>query len=453
MLPWGGACDVADRSHADQLLALSASQAARQIAAGEISSVELTQACLDRIGARDRDVRAWVRAPADMALAQARERDATDPVGPLHGVPFGVKDLIDTADLVTEYGSPIHAGHQPRRDAACVRRLVAAGGVVLGKTVTTEFAFFHPGPTANPHDLAHTPGGSSSGSAAAVADAHVPLALGTQTAGSIVRPASFCGVWGIKPTFGDVPVEGTKPAGPSLDTLGVFARTPADLALGMSAMGDGRYEPADESLSIGFVRTHEWDRADPSTRDAVTALAADLGCEQVSLPGHFAGLVAAQMTIMDAEALESLRTEYVDHPERLSDQLRDMLDRAATIDPTEVHTARELAARCRADLDDVFGPHDALLTPAVLGEAPAGLEATGDPLFCRMWTLLGTPSVAIPGLTGPAGLPLGVQVVARRGADAVALAAASRVGAVLGGAPTPPRAFTHFADPTPGASA
>lgn len=418
---------------------LGAVEAAALIAAGEVSSVELTTACLDRIDERDVDVRAWVRAPAEVALAQARDRDATEPTGPLHGVPFGVKDLVDTADLATEYGSSIHAGHRPGGDAACVRRLVDAGGVVLGKTVTTEFAFFHPGPTANPHDVAHTPGGSSSGSAAAVADHHVPLAIGTQTAGSIVRPASFCGVWGGKPTFGAVPTAGVKPAGPSLDTIGLFARAVEDLVVGLSVLGGEPDARAGSTPRLGFARTHEWDDLEEATRDAVAALADDLGCPRVDLPASFAGLVGAQSTIMDVEARASLAEEHDRHRDELSQQLRAALDRAEGIDPARVEEARALATRCRSELDEAFGEFDALLVPAVLGEAPAGLGSTGDPLPCRAWTLLGTPAVAVPGLVGPGGLPLGVQVVARPGADASALAAAAVVGRHLGPPPRPTR--------------
>jgi Asp-tRNA(Asn)/Glu-tRNA(Gln) amidotransferase A subunit family amidase len=210
---------------------LTATEAAERIRTGALTSEALVRACLDRIAERDGALHAWAHVDPDRALAEARARDAEEPRGPLHGVPVGVKDLIDTADLPTAYGSPIYAGYRPAVDAACVERLRAAGAVVLGKTVTTEFALFHPGPTCNPHDPGRTPGGSSSGSAAAVADGHVPLALGTQTAGSIIRPAGFCGVWGFKPTFERLPTAGIKPIAPSLDTLGPFARGPDDLAL------------------------------------------------------------------------------------------------------------------------------------------------------------------------------------------------------------------------------
>jgi Asp-tRNA(Asn)/Glu-tRNA(Gln) amidotransferase A subunit family amidase len=302
--------------------------------------------------------------------------------------------------------------------------------VILGKTVTTEFALFHPGPTANPHDHARTPGGSSSGSAAAVADHMVPVALGTQTAGSIVRPASFCGVYGYKPTFGAIPAEGVRAIGPSLDTIGPLARTVDDLAVTAAVMGvaEAAPGPVGRTPSIAFAPTWEWQRADPATRESIVALVARLGLAEVELPEAFADLVDAQTTIMDAEAAAALAPEHRDHPGQLSRQLRDMLTRGRAVDADAVRRARAHAARCRELLRSVFTDHDALLVPGVVGEAPEGLDATGDPLFCRIWTLLGTPAVAVPGLRGPHGLPVGVQVVADLGRDAVALAAARSIG-------------------------
>lgn len=413
---------------------LSACAIAAAIRDGDITSYEVVAACLERIGEREDEVNAWVHLDPAAALAAARRRDDAPVRGPLHGVPVGVKDLIDTADAPAAYGSPIYRGSRPGADAVGVRRLRNAGAVVIGKTVTTEFALFHPGPTANPHDLTRTPGGSSSGSAAAVADHMVPVALGTQTAGSIVRPASFCGIYGFKPTFDTIPTAGVKAIGPSLDTVGPLARTVDDLALTASVMADDRALATvdDRRPGMAFARTYEWDRAAPETRTALLDVADRLELPEVQLPAAFADLVAAQTVIMDAEVAVALDREYRTHPEQISDKLHEMLDRAQTIDPDQLRDARALADRCRADLPTVFADHDVLLVPSVIGEAPVGLRATGDPLFCRMWTLLGTPAVAVPGLRGPEGAPVGLQIVAGLHRDADALAAAKWVGDRLG---------------------
>ena len=412
--------------------AWSASAAAAAIRTGEVSSEDVVAACLERIAARDDEVHAWTHVDPGGALAEARRRDATPASGPLHGVPVGIKDLIDTADAPTAYGSPIHAGHHPVRDATCVARLRDAGAVILGKTVTTEFALFHPGPTANPHDAGRTPGGSSSGSAAAVADHMVPVALGTQTAGSIVRPASFCGIYGYKPTFGAVPTDGVKAIGPSLDTIGPLARAVDDLAVTAAVLrGTPGPAPSSRAPSIAFARTWEWDRADTTTRAAIHGLVARLDLPEVTLPEPFADLVDVQTTIMEAEAAVALTPEHRAHPDQLSAELRELLGRGTALGDDVVRRARDHAARCRNLLPSVFSDHDVLLVPSAVGEAPEGLAATGDPVFCRIWTLLGTPAVAIPGLRGPHGMPLGVQVVADLDDDAAALAAAEVVGGAL----------------------
>jgi Asp-tRNA(Asn)/Glu-tRNA(Gln) amidotransferase A subunit family amidase len=413
---------------------LTATEAARRIRAGELTSVELVQSCLDRIAEREPDVQAWAHLDSDQALAQARARDEEEPRGPLHGVPVGVKDLIDTADMPTTYGSPIYAGHQPTEDAACVTRLREAGAVILGKTVTTEFALFHPGKTRNPHDAGRTPGGSSSGSAAAVADGMVPLTVGSQTAGSVVRPAAFCGAYGLKPTFGTVPLDGVRPCAPSLDTLGVFARSAEDLLLGWSVLA-GREPVALPQLSgvrIGFARTYEWERAEPATRAALEDLASTLAATEVDLPREFAGLVEAQQRIMVWEAARSLAVEREQHPDQLSATLKSYLATADEVDERQVEDARALTDTCRSSLDEVFAELHALVSPAVVGEPPHGLDATGDPLFCRIWTLLGVPAVAVPGLRGPDGLPLGFQVLGPHGEDERAVAAARWVGVRIG---------------------
>lgn len=415
-----------------ELWGLSAGEAAAAVARRDISAAEIVTACLARIEEREPVVHAWVHLDRDLALRQAAACDAEPPRGPLHGVPVGVKDIIDTADQPTAYGSSAYAGHRPPADAVCVRRLREAGAVVLGKTVTTEFALFHPGPTANPHDPSRTPGGSSSGSAAAVADGHVPVALATQTAGSITRPAAFCGVFGLKPTFDRLDRTGVNPTSPTLDTLGVLARDAADLGPlaavlagePVDAFDPGR-DPLPDKPRIGFVRTAHWGACDPDARErietAVERLAGDATVEEVTLP---AGLVEAQTTIMLREVADCLAPQRHAHGEALSAQLRALLDEGAAVTDGDHRAALALAGDARERLVEVFVDHDVLLAPAVRGEAPVGLNATGDPLLCRAWTLLGAPTVAVPGLTGAAGLPLGVQVAAPAGRDDLALAAA-----------------------------
>ena len=403
---------------------LSAAAAAEAIRAGELSSEALVRACLDRIAEREPTVHAWKHIDHELAIAQARARDAEAPGRPLHGVPVGVKDLIDTGDQPTGYGSPIYDGRRPGPDAECVIRLRSAGAVILGKTVTTEFALFYPGPTTNPHDPSRTPGGSSSGSAAAVADRMVPLALGTQTAASIVRPASYCGVLGLKPTYGVVPTGGVKMISPSLDTIGVFARDAGDLAVALAVLADQKVQLRPDPPRMAWVRTHEWDRADVETRRAVEALAGDLALPEVAMPDDFAGLVAAQTAIMTAEIAQHLAPERQEHGDQLSARLHEVLASGDQVTAEQLHAAHELARACRVRLPELFADADVVLAPSVVGEAPVGIEATGDPLFCRMWTLLGTPTVSVPGLRGPAGLPLGVQVVAPPGDDALAIGAA-----------------------------
>jgi Asp-tRNA(Asn)/Glu-tRNA(Gln) amidotransferase A subunit family amidase len=423
----------------------SASQLAAAVRDGEVRAEEVVATFLDRVTARESELRAWAHLDPDRAIAEARRRDADEPRGPLHGVPVGVKDIVDTGDLPTEHGSPIYRDHRPSDDAVVVARLRAAGAVVLGKTVTTEFAFFTPGPTTNPHDPARTPGGSSSGSAAAVAARTVPLAVGTQTAGSVVRPASFCGTVGAKPTFGVVPTAGVKPAAPSLDTVGVFTNDVGDAALALGVMADDldRFRPADlgERPRIGFARTHEWDQLEPATRAALDAaverLARHVEVVEVVLPASFAGLVDAQQTVMATEALRMLADERSHHADLLSDGLRTYLEGAEAL-VAGYDDAISLAARCRDQLPEAFAGVEVVLAPSVIGEAPS-IETTGDPLLCRAWTLLGTPTVAVPGLRGPAGLPLGVQTIALPGRDDLALGGAAIIADVLGAEEDPGR--------------
>jgi amidase len=419
---------------------LSAAQAAAAIRAGRLKSIDLVDACLERIGAREQDVGAWQCLDAAQAREQARRCDAEAPRGALHGVPIGIKDIIDTAELPTERGSPIYRGRRASADAACVVLARRAGAVLLGKTVTTEFAYFQPGKTRNPHHLTHTPGGSSSGSAAAVADAMVPLAFGTQTAGSITRPASYCGVVGYKPTFGDWSLVGVKPFAPSLDTLGSFSRSVEDAALMRSVQLGVAFAPlpaALPSLRIGLCRTPWWPAADATTRDGIEALAPRLagsgrcGVGDAALPPSCDGLVDAQKAIMAREAATSFAFEYDHHRERLSAPLRELIEAGMRLPRDDVLRCLAAAGHARRDIATLFEQHDVLLAPAAPGEAPPGLAATGDPLFSRAWTLLGLPSVALPALRGPSGLPVGVQLIGALGDDERLLQAAHALHAVI----------------------
>ena len=395
---------------------LTATEAARLLRAGKVSSEELVRGCVERIDAREGELRAWAHLDPELAIAQARARDEQAPRGPLHGLPAGVKDVIDTSDLPTQYGSPIYEGQQPARDAACVAWLREQGAVVLGKTVTTEFAMYQPPVTRNPHDPERTPGGSSSGSAAAVAAGMVPLAYGTQTAGSVIRPASFCGVVGFKPHHGWASTEGIKRLSERLDTLGTFGRTVADAALLAG------FEVPEGESRIAWCRT-PWGEDAPQVEEA----AARVGAEELELPAGFAELVAAQEALMAYDVARNLAPEYRDHRDLLSDVLREYIQRGQEVSSGEAEAAIALAAACRA-----AWPHgwDALLVPAAVGEAPLRSEgSTGDPVFCRAWTLLGVPAISVPGMTGPHGRPVGVQVVGLD--EAAVLGAAAKLEATL----------------------
>lgn len=416
---------------------LSLLSAVKAIDDGSLTAEGLIQSCLDRITERDDAVGAWTHLAGDAA----REVAAKGSCGPLHGAPVGIKDLIDTVDMPTGYGSSIYNGYRPGWDAACVTAIRNAGGIILGKTVTTEFAYFGPGKTANPHDPGRTPGGSSSGSAAAVADFQVPAALGTQTAGSVIRPASFCGVVGYKPTYGLLPLAGVRPLAPSMDHLGIFARSVHDAGFLASIIGrrpslmlpedDGDWTPR-----IGFCRTHEWNCAEPSTQgllnDAAEALvSAGAQLLQVDLPRSFAGLAEAQAQVMDYEVSFSGLFEVSNHRAKISSQYLEHFDSGFRVTSKIHDTALNLLNTAQASLDDVMGECDVLMCPSAPGEAPEGLLATGDPAFNRVWTFLGGPCVNVPGLTGVAGMPVGVQIVGRPGDDQRVLQAAAWVQARL----------------------
>jgi Asp-tRNA(Asn)/Glu-tRNA(Gln) amidotransferase A subunit family amidase len=405
---------------------LSACELASHVGARRVRAVDVTEACLARIAAREPVIHAWAALEADQARRQARALDAGRVRGPLHGLPIGVKDIIDTSDLVTEYGSPIYRGHHPAADAACVALARAAGAVVL--------AAYSPAATVNPCDVTRTPGGSSSGSAAAVADRMVPLALGTQTAGSVIRPASFCGIVGYKPSYGTIGRAGVKLVADSFDTVGAFARTVADAALLVGALSSRPdlvdLPRVDGRLRIGLCRTHEWIHVLPEAASALETAGRRLGAAgaqivTIELPERFAGLGEAHAVIAGYESARSLAYERFVHGELLTPRLRAELDAGGRVTAARYDAARSLARACRAEFAGVAGECDVLLTPSATGEAPAGLESTGDPVMNRVWTLLRVPCINVPAARGPHGLPVGVQIVGRRDDDARALAAAA----------------------------
>jgi amidase len=414
-------------SMSDELCNLTATEVARLIAARNISVEEFIRSCVDRVAAREDIIGAWAHIDPDTILAEARKKDSEPVRGPLHGIPVGVKDIIDTADMPTRMGSPIYEDHQPTSDAACVAAIKDAGGIIMGKTVTTEFATFRPGKTVNPHNTAHTPGGSSSGTAAAVADNMVPAGFGTQTSGSVIRPASFCGVCGFKPSFGAVSRQGVKVIVPSFDCVGYMARSFDDLALmhgavtggtpGLS-LGDGPGRPP----RIAICRSPLWRDAEPATVVAFEYTISRLqslgtGNEELELPSHFDALEAAHATIMDVGLARSLRPEYDAHKDLLSDRLTERMERGMNVATDDFLKALALAARCRREIDTLLSDWDAFLTPSARGEAPAGFAMTGHPTFNMIWTLLHVACVTVPGLTGPTGLPVGMQLIARHGQD------------------------------------
>ena len=420
---------------------LTASEIVRAVASGQATCEAVVRACLARIDRREKDIHAWASIDPERALAQARALDRGPARGPLHGVPIGVKDIIDTADLPTEMGSPIYRGHRPTADAACVALTRAAGAVILGKTVTCEFAGMTPGATTNPHDLAHTPGGSSSGSGAAVADRMVPAAFGTQTGGSVLRPAAYCGVFGFKPTFGAFNRRGVFPAAESLDTVGLITRSLDDIEL-LSAVLELR-PPAPPALldsppRVALCRTPLWHSARAETVAAVEDAAERLGkagarVREVVLPEEFAGLRnAARETINNYERAAAMVHEWVTDRERISDRLRQRVALGRAMPRAEYIAALQLGEDCRARLPSVFDEADVVLAPCVNGEAPRGLGETGDPGFQAIWTILHVPALSLPTHRGPNGLPVGIQLVGMRRADQKLLACARWIWQRLG---------------------
>ena len=419
---------------------MTASQAVTEITEGRATSEDLVRACLEKIDNRESDVQAWVHVDGARAIAEARAIDASGSKGPLHGLPVGFKDVIDTADMPTAYGSDIYPGHQPDADAACVALIRAAGGVVMGKTVTTEFAFVNPNKTRNPHNLDHTPGGSSSGSAAAVADFMVPLTFGTQTGGSVIRPASFCGVVGYKPSIGQFSYAGVKLLARSLDTLGAFSRSVADLALLRAALlgAPATVETLSGPPAIALCRTPWWDGADPSSQASVQSAAvrftsAGANVSELELSANFAGLEDANHTIMIYEGRRSLAHEFARCEKMLSENLKSRMAHGLDISFDDYRAAIELARTCQREFDELAAKFDAILVPSAVGEAPQGLTSTGDATFNRPWTTIGVPCVTLPNTTGRNGLPVGIQLVTPFGTDEKLLSVAVWAeGALLG---------------------
>jgi len=404
------------------------------------TATETVEAALGAIRARDPELHAWQAVDADFARRQARALDASGGGprrGPLFGIPVGVKDIFDTADLPTEYGSPIYKGHRPAADAACVAAARAAGAVILGKTVTTEFATMVPAATVHPKNPRHTPGGSSSGSAAAVAAGMVRFAFGTQTVGSIIRPAAYCGVVGYKPSFGTLSRSGMKMGCDTLDTAGVIARNVEDAALlvsGSAMRPDLEKVEPFKKPELALCRSPNWPQMSAQGAAAFEAAAqrlAEKGARLVDLELDFQELDAAASTILVYEMARALAYEITNHRARVSPMLLERVDSGANMPYAQYAKAMAYAADCRSRLRDLAGEADAILTPSATGEAPLGLGSTGNTAMNRLWTLLHGPCVTVPAGNGPGGLPLGVQLVGIPGSDLKTLAVARWVENVV----------------------
>ena len=405
---------------------LTATQIVAAITAGDTTCEAVARACLEHTAEREPQVQAWQYLNPEQVIAQARALDRNGKRGPLAGVPFGVKDIIDTCDMPTEYGSPIYKGHQPKKDAACVALSRKAGGVLMGKAVTTEFANVHPGKTRNPLDPSRTPGGSSSGSAAAVGASMVPLAIGTQTTGSTTRPASFCGVFGYRPTWGDLRLAGVMEASGSLDTLGILARSVEDVALYRDVLLGVEPEPVAESAPvprIGFCRTHAWSRIEPTTQKLLENAAEELSragarVEEVTLPKDFEGLEDAHRWISGFEMARNLTWEFENHWDEISETFRNGRVKDGLACTYEQYVSmRNVMHHCRKLLLGVFDQYDILLAASAAGEAPVGTHPIPHPWVYMIWTTMHVPSITIPVFQGPNGLPIGAQLIAKHHDD------------------------------------
>jgi len=420
---------------------LSVTELRNRLASGALDALALVESYIARIEAREAEVGAWAWFDPDFVRAQActldSHRRAGRPLGRLHGLPVGLKDVIDTLSIPTENGSPRDKGRVPLRDAFVVERLKKEGAIIMGKTVTTELAFMDPGKTANPHNLAHTPGGSSQGSAAAVADGMVPLAIGTQTGGSVIRPASFCGVTGFKPSFGAIPRRGVLTQSPTLDTMGVFATDPGGAALLAEVLFG--HDPEDSATTLaptpdlfaqastpppmkpvfGFVRPPGWDDADPQLHAAFDELLTALGDQafELPLPPVFDNAAAQRLMINQAEMAYHYYPYWRDAADQLGPEARAAIEQGNKIPARDYQSARDYPKLLNAALEELLTRCDAIICPAATGPAPRGLETTGDSIFNGLWTLCGTPCITLPLLTSEEGLPIGVQLVGAKGND------------------------------------
>lgn len=424
---------------------------------GEITAADLVNSCLLRISEQEENVEAWAYLNKVAALESAESRDSYRKqgavLGPLHGIPIGIKDIIDTAYMPTEYGSALYAGRLPTHDAVVIERLRHAGAVIMGKTVTAELANCGPGKTRNPHNSAHTPGGSSSGSAAAVAALMVPGALGTQTGGSVIRPASYCGVYGFKPTYGLIPRTGVLMQSFSHDQIGTFARSIKDIAVLTEVLigpdaGDTSTSPLSgparlstvatseppSNVKLAYVQTPLWHHAEPSTQGVFAKLRNDLGdhAHDVELPAAFENLMTWHRTVVEAECTEAYASEYEAGEGKIHPDLRKQIERGREIRAADFIAALKKRAYLNTLLDPIFDEYDAIITPSATGEAPKGLDSTGNPVFCSTWSFCGTPAISLPLLKGENGLPLGVQLVGRCGDDARLLRTANWLANTVG---------------------
>ena len=424
------------------ITSLTAAQAIAAVREGRTSAEDLVRGCLARIHADEPRVQAWAFIDEQRALEQARNVDRVrregHAIGPLHGLPVGVKDIIDTADMPTEDGTVLHAGRRPEYDATVVERLRSAGAIILGKTVTAELATYTPGKTRNPHNPEHTPGGSSSGSAAAVAAQMVPVAIGTQTNGSVIRPAAYCGVYGYKPTFGLVPRHGILKQSRPLDQVGFFARTVEDLAIvAEPLMGYDDSDPDTRPMArprlsevalqepplppvFAFTKTPNWDDAEEQTRLAFDEVARALGgqCKPFGVPPVFGDVWSWHRTIMEADIARNYEVDYERGRDQLSAPLRELVERGRQVRAIDYSNAVDRIRATSTAFDEVFDRCDCILTAAAAGPAPRGLESTGSPAFCTLWTFAGMPAVTLPLLHADNGMPMGIQLVGRRGDDA-----------------------------------
>lgn len=412
---------------------------ARRIEDGKLTPAAVIDLCARAIEAREAEIGAFVTLDIGAAGKLAQDEAARLSRSPLRGLPVGIKDIFDTADLPTSYGSPIYADHRPRADAALVAMIRRAGGLIPGKTVSTEFASLVPAKTRNPWNPAHTPGGSSSGSAAAVAAGMLPLAIGSQTGGSVIRPAAFCGVAGYKPSYAILPTVGMKCFSWQLDTAGLFAAGIADVAFAAAAISgrDLRVDSDPAAPRIALVRTHVWNEASEAMQSAVQRAAhlaekAGAKVKELVLPPILEEAHRIHGTVQDYEAYRALAFEYDRHRDKIAPLLREQLDRAAAITHDAYDAARRITTGARRALGELMADVDVILTPSAPGAAPHGLGATGSPTFNRLWTLMGSPCVNVPGLVDAGGLPLGVQIVGGFDRDQRTLAAALFVERAIG---------------------